>query len=99
MCTRLLLAAILSLEFVRATAADAEAGKRVYVDYCATCHGEDLQNNSSASFDLRRLRESERARFVSAVTNGKKAMPSWKGVLGDDKIEALWSYVRANAYP
>jgi mono/diheme cytochrome c family protein len=86
--------------FVRAYADEkAEAGKRVYTDYCATCHGDDLQNNSSATFDLRRLREGERARFVAAVTNGKKAMPSWKGVLGEDKIDALWAYVRANAYP
>jgi len=101
MWTRPLLATILFLVCARAVADDAkaEAGKRVYVDYCATCHGEDLQNNSSATFDLRRLREGERARFVGAVTNGKKAMPSWKGVLGEDKIDALWAYVRANAYP
>jgi mono/diheme cytochrome c family protein len=101
MWTRLLLATILFPVFARAVADDAkaEAGKRVYADYCATCHGEDLQNNSSATFDLRRLREGERARFVGAVTNGKKAMPSWKGVLGEDKIDALWAYVRANAYP
>ena len=94
-----LLAAIF-LAVVRAVAAAdprVEAGKRTYGDYCATCHGEDLQNNSSVSFDLRRLREGDRTRFVNAVKNGKNAMPSWKGVLGDDKIDALWAYVRSNA--
>ncbi len=93
---------MVSFSLGRAAAADdgkADAGRRVYGNYCANCHGEDLQNNSSVSFDLRRLREGERARFINAVLNGKKAMPSWKGVLDDDKIEELWAYIRANAYP
>jgi cytochrome c6 len=95
-----LLPAALSFALVRAAGAadvEVETGKRTYGDYCATCHGEDLQNNSNVSFDLRRLREGDRTRFVNAVKNGKNAMPSWKGVLGDDKIDALWAYVRANA--
>lgn len=98
---RLLLSAAISLVPVRAAADDAkiETGRRIYGDYCATCHGENLQNNSGVAYDLRRLREGERARFVDAVMNGKKAMPSWKGVLGADKIGALWAYIRANAYP
>ena len=102
MLERLLLSTAISLVLVCPAAADdakIETGKRIYGDYCATCHGENLQNNSGVAYDLRRLRERERARFVDAVTNGKKAMPSWKGVLGDDKIAALWAYIRANAYP
>ncbi len=76
---------------------DVTAGSRVYQNYCATCHGEELQNNSGVSFDLRRLRADEHPRFVSALENGKKAMPSWKGVLTEAQIEALWAYIRANA--
>jgi cytochrome c oxidase subunit 2 len=95
----ILVAAMLPLRAVAADDAKAELGRRIYGDYCATCHGEDLQNNSSSSFDLRRLRAGERARFGAAVLNGKNAMPSWKGVLDDAKIEALWAYIRANAYP
>jgi len=32
---------------------------------------------------------------VEAVTSGKDNMPSWYGVLKDDEIEAIWSYIRA----
>jgi len=32
------------------------------------------------------------------VQHGKNAMPSWQGVLTQEQIEALWLYVRANAY-
>lgn len=78
--------------------AKAEAGAEVYENYCATCHGEQLQNNTGVSFDLRRLRPDEHERFVTSVTNGKKAMPSWKGVLDAEQIESLWVYIRANAY-
>src|SRR5690242_5278842 len=76
----------------------AEDGAEVYENYCATCHGPQLQNNSGVTFDLRRLRPDEHERFVASVTNGKKAMPSWKGVLDTDQIESLWAYIRANAY-
>jgi mono/diheme cytochrome c family protein len=34
-------------------------------------------------------------RFVESVTSGKDNMPSWYGVLKDDEIEAIWSYIRA----
>jgi mono/diheme cytochrome c family protein len=75
----------------------AQDGERLYEKYCATCHGDDLQNNGLA-FDLRRLKADEQPRFVFFVTHGKKAMPSWQGVLGADQIDALWAYVRAHAY-
>jgi mono/diheme cytochrome c family protein len=73
-------------------------GERLYEKYCATCHGDELQNNSGIAFDLRRLKADERARFVNAVQHGKNAMPSWQGVLTQEQIEALWLYVRAHAY-
>ena len=73
-------------------------GERIYENYCATCHGEQLQNNSAGlTFDLRRLKPDEHARFVSSVLNGKNKMPPWKGVLEEGEIEQLWAYIRANA--
>lgn len=73
-------------------------GARLYEKYCATCHGDDLQNNSGVTFDLRRLQADDEARFVNAVQHGKNAMPSWQGVLSREQIEALWTYIRAHAY-
>jgi mono/diheme cytochrome c family protein len=51
-----------------------EAGEAVYNDYCQTCHGANLVN-SGQTFDLRKLRKDERARFENSVTNGKNQMP------------------------
>jgi mono/diheme cytochrome c family protein len=95
----LALAGLLCVGRVRAEDAAAE-GERIYEDYCATCHGEQLQNNSAGlTFDLRRLRSDEYPRFVNSVTNGKNKMPPWKGVLSGTQINDLWAYIRATASP
>jgi mono/diheme cytochrome c family protein len=72
-------------------------GAKIYENNCSTCHGDDLQNNSSIAFDLRRLKAGEHSRFVNSVLHGKNAMPSWEGVLTAEQIENLWVYVRAHA--
>ena len=72
-----------------------EAGAQLYNTYCSTCHGDNLISSGQV-FDLRRLAASDRARFASSVLMGKNQMPPWKGVLGDEQIEALWQYIRAN---
>jgi mono/diheme cytochrome c family protein len=74
------------------------AGARIYEKYCSNCHGDDLQNNSNVAFDLRRLKVDEHPRFIDSVLHGKKTMPAWQGVLNADQLEALWAYIRANAY-
>jgi mono/diheme cytochrome c family protein len=74
-----------------------EDGATVYENFCATCHGMEMQNNSGVSYDLRRLHANEHTRFVNAVLHGKQAMPAWEGTVNDQQIEALWAYVRANA--
>ena len=73
------------------------AGADVYKDKCAECHGERLVN-PGASFDLRKLRADERARFDKAVNDGKGQMPAWGGVLSAEELDALWAYVRSKAY-
>ncbi len=73
------------------------AGESTFNNYCATCHGNNLES-SGQTFDLRKLRAGERGRFQNSVTNGKNQMPPWKGVLSEDEIEGLWRYIRANAY-
>lgn len=82
------------------TPADSEQvakGESVYSDYCWTCHGERLRNpGGGTSFDLRRLRPDDYARFVNSVLNGKNTMPPWRGVLDTEQIDAIWAYIRAN---
>jgi mono/diheme cytochrome c family protein len=74
-----------------------KAGEETFSTYCATCHGNNLES-SGQTFDLRKLKASERGRFQNSVTNGKNQMPPWKGVLSDEEMDGLWAYIRANAY-
>jgi len=98
-CAVLGILCILPLASSGAAADDAAAtrGERLYNKYCATCHGDDLQNNSGIAFDLRRLKADEHARFVNSVLHGKNAMPSWQGVLAPPQLEDLWAYIREHA--
>ena len=72
-------------------------GEDTFNTYCSTCHGNNLESTGQ-TFDLRKLRATERARFQNSVTNGKNQMPPWKGVLSEAEMEGLWRYIRANAY-
>lgn len=73
------------------------AGADIYRDKCAECHGERLVNPGS-SFDLRKLRADERARFDKSVNEGKGQMPAWSGQLSAEDMNALWAYIRSKAY-
>lgn len=70
----------------------AEAGERVYGDYCQTCHGDNLVS-SGQNFDLRRLRPEDRKRYETSVQNGKGQMPPWKGVVSDEQMDAIWHFI------
>ena len=73
------------------------AGAQTFSEYCSTCHGDNLVN-SGQTFDLRRLKATDRPRFENSVLNGKNQMPPWKGALDAQQIDAIWSYIRANAF-
>jgi mono/diheme cytochrome c family protein len=72
-----------------------EQGRDLYSDMCATCHGRDMVNTGTVSFDLRKFPKDDFARFRNSVLNGKnQAMPPWRDKLTDEDIAALWAYVR-----
>lgn len=79
-------------------ATDAErigAGKNLYTNYCARCHGLNMATASGAVFDLRTFPKDGKARFVESVTKGKGAMPAWGGTLKENEIDLLWAFVSA----
>ena len=85
-----------SLAQTAVTAEAAAKGEDIYSDFCWTCHGEKLRNpGGGTSFDLRRLKAEDYARFVNAVVNGKNTMPPWRGVLDAEQVDAIWAYIRA----
>ncbi|MEX8495009.1 cytochrome c [Sphaerotilus sp.] len=71
----------------------AEAGRRAYTSTCARCHGINLVATSSAYFDLRTFPRDEKDRFLNSVTNGKRQMPAWGGIVKPETIESIWLYV------
>jgi len=80
---------------VRAQSA-ADAGREVYAEHCAQCHGERLMATGAAP-DLRLLRADQRARFDQIVRDGKGQMPAWAGMIIDEEIDRVWAYIRSRA--
>jgi mono/diheme cytochrome c family protein len=79
-----------------AQADDADLGREVYDDFCATCHGRDMVTPGGVTFDLRKFPKDDFERFRNAVVNGKPpAMPPWRDKVSDDDVKLLWAYVRS----
>ena len=81
----------------RAAEADlVEEGRDLYGDMCAVCHGRDMVNPGTVSFDLRKFPKDDFTRFRNSVLNGKnQAMPAWRDKLSDEDVASLWAYVRS----
>src|SRR5437868_2666324 len=80
---------------VRAQSA-ADAGREVYAEHCAQCHGERLMATGAAP-DLKLLHADQRARFDEIVRDGKGQMPAWTGMVTDEEIDQMWAYIRSRA--
>ena len=74
----------------------ADAGREVYAEHCAQCHGERLMATGAAP-DLKLLGADQRARFDTMVRDGKGQMPAWAGMITDMDIDAIWAYIRSRA--
>jgi mono/diheme cytochrome c family protein len=85
----------------RATAADdttVEAGRKLYTNNCARCHGFNLVNPGT-TYDLRRFPLDQNERFVQSVTKGKNQMPAFGDRFGAAELSALWAYIARNHRP
>jgi mono/diheme cytochrome c family protein len=74
----------------------AEAGRAVYTEHCAQCHGERLMTTGAAP-DLKLLGADKRGHFDEIVRNGKGQMPAWTGMITDEEIDQVWTYIRSRA--
>jgi mono/diheme cytochrome c family protein len=75
----------------------ASAGRLLYNQSCARCHGFQMVNPAPGVFDLRTFPLEDKARFIASVAAGKGAMPAWKGTLAPADVDALWNYVTSTA--
>ena len=71
--------------------AQVKRGAETFATFCTPCHGERMSNPDL--FNLREFPKDQRSRFIDSVSNGKNAMPPWRGQITPDEIEALWAYV------
>lgn len=84
---------------IAALAADPEAikvGQRLFLNYCATCHGSDA--HGSPGFpnlsDNDWLYGGEPDTLKASILDGRQgAMPAWKDVLGEAGVEQVTAYV------
>jgi mono/diheme cytochrome c family protein len=72
------------------------AGREVYAEHCAQCHGERLSATGAAP-DLKLLAADQRARFDEIIRQGKGQMPAWAGTITNEEIDQIWAYIRSRA--
>ena len=78
------------------TASTAEAtpaidGKKIYKQYCVTCHGLYGDMGASGAFNLTTSELSVDER-VQVITNGRNTMTPFKTLLSEEKIKAVAEY-------
>ena len=94
--------AIFTFAFNRpAFAADASKGAAVFSANCAACHigGKNAVNPAKtlSKADLEKYGMYSAEAIIAQVTNGKSAMPAFKGRLKPDQIENVAAYVLEQA--
>ncbi|ARV58392.1 cytochrome C6 [Nostocales cyanobacterium HT-58-2] len=98
----LLIVAIVTFVFNRpALAADAVKGAKVFSTNCASCHaaGKNLvqANKNLKKEALEKYGMYSEEAIIAQVTNGKNAMPAFKGRLKPEQIEDVAAYVLGQA--
>jgi cytochrome c6 len=90
--------ALLILTFARPVlAADVALGAKVFSSNCAACHMNGgnvvLASKTLKAETLKQFGMDSADAIINQVKNGKNAMPSFKGRLTDEQIEAVAAYV------
>jgi len=68
-------------------------GRDQYHRTCSQCHGRNMVNAGTTTYDLRKFPTEQPERFINSVTLGKGNMPSFKEALSSAQITSLWAYV------
>lgn len=87
-----------------AGAGDLEAGKKVYVQKCAACHGADGKGNPKMAEmlkvklpDLTKEAARSDSELTKIISEGRKPMPSFGKSLSKDEIAAVVHHVKGLA--
>jgi mono/diheme cytochrome c family protein len=87
-----------------AMAADAELGKKVWAQKCATCHGADGKGNATMAEKLKvkipNLAEAAAktdSELLKAISEGKKPMPAFGKSLKPEELDAVMHHAKGLA--
>ncbi len=91
----ILIPVVLALFGAPALAEDAllDKGESTYKQFCSHCHGLDMKNPGTSSYDLRKWPTDQKAEFYDSVRYGKGDMPAWGDILYTEELDAIWYYV------
>ncbi|MDX2002434.1 MAG: cytochrome c [Chitinophagales bacterium] len=67
-------------------------GKAVYQQYCKACHGDDGTLGLSGASNLM-VSVLEQSEVVNVVTNGRRLMAPFKGIINQQEIDSVAAYV------
>jgi cytochrome c oxidase subunit 2 len=90
-------AAVLAAGLMSSGAALAAAnGQQVYSDNCVACHQAAGEGRPPVFPSLKgdAVVKGPKAALIATVVNGRNAMPAWGGVLNNDQVAAVLTYVR-----
>lgn len=95
-CSGMLAAMLLALAAGPAAAADIARGGTLYATHCAMCHGASGTPVMPGAPNFRRMEALMRPdmQLLTAIRNGKGAMPGYFGVLRDREILDVVAYLR-----
>jgi cytochrome c6 len=90
------LAAALALVAGSASAADIQRGAVLYSTHCAVCHGVNGTPVMPGTPNFRRMEGLMRpdVQLITAVRNGKGAMPGYFGILRERELQDVVAFLR-----
>jgi cytochrome c oxidase cbb3-type subunit 3 len=104
-CVATLLAVASAASVGPAFGADLAKGKKIYVDKCLKCHGENGKGDGPRAWDLEKkpadyTNKATMSKFTDAdlkkaVKDGKRPMPAFGKKLSDQEIDDVIVYIRA----
>lgn len=91
-----LLLVLLFLVMPVAFAGDPFAGSNIYVEHCVSCHGADGRGEiaGTPSFRGGALLTRSDSLLKDTVRSGKNLMPSFRGLLEEQQIDDVVTYIR-----
>jgi len=87
--------------FIASPAQASEEGGKIFQANCAVCHAlgtnRIMANKTLKKDALARYNMDSKEAIVQQVTNGKRAMPAFRGRLNSSQIETVAEYVLSQA--